>query len=51
MIWVSNLRIWIWAFGYGCGLRLGLVEPVVMGFLCIHLDFLVEVVVLVKGCW
>ena len=53
MIWVFDLRIWIWAFGCGCGcgLRLRLVELVVMGFLCIRLDFLVKVVVLVEGFW
>ena len=53
MIWVFDLRIWIWAFGCGCGcgLRLRLVELVVMGFLCIRLDFLVEVVVLAEGFW
>ena len=28
-----------------------MVELAVVGFLCIHLDFLVEVVVLVEGCW
>ena len=28
-----------------------MVELAVVGFLSIHLDFLVEVVVLVEGCW
>ena len=28
-----------------------MMEFLVVGFLCIHLDFLVEVVVLVKGYW
>ena len=28
-----------------------MMELLVVGFLCIHLDFLVEVVVLVKGYW
>ena len=28
-----------------------MVELMVVGFLCIRLDFLVEIMVLVKGCW